>query len=495
MVFLYPTPFDSKNSTIFFLALSTLNPFRKVKYMYNLTDDSLDLSYRSVTTSSDDKYFIPSSVKVYRGMSGIQTNSFYTLTFTFITNFNLSEGQLVNGDTFDISFYREGNESVAIKTMTYSFGSALISINSTELESSPGVYTSEMSFQINVDDPEFDFEDSTKTTEYGTNVVLLDPSGGEVYLPEKVKVVLSLNAILGGQVSASFESGGFLSLFRNLDELMYSDIVVNESAPTWNEIATFDSSEDTPADAGADATTLTHYIDTDGGTGGIGLLYTSNGSWDSGVDITGAATDPVAASTDDAYYWNSTTGKLFQYDANTYVTSLNVKNIPLVHQSFFNDEASSTKFIKQLFVYIEMLKENLGKLETNTFFDLKFFNTYGDAQYYNTLTTNLELELDIYLKRNAWETGMDDTLRETVRLLVDNSNTVNALSISGIIRDLSVRFYNEIDHIDFKGLNGTFTQYIEKSSEINSNLFAPEYLNIPNENLGLIKVIKHPLDS
>ena len=170
--------------------------------------------------------------------------------------------------------------------------------------------------------------------------------------------------------------------------------------------------------------------------------------------------------------------------------TLNVKNIPLVHQSFFNDEASSTKFIKQLFVYIEMLKENLGKLETNTFFDIKFFNTYGAAQYYDTLKTNIALELDVYLRKGVDVSKATPLIRDHVRLLVDSANVNEKLSISEVIRDLSLQYYNEIDHIDFKGLNGSFQQHIEKIGGISQNLFAPEYLNIPKDNLSLIKIIQ-----
>jgi hypothetical protein len=136
-----------------------------------------------------------------------------------------------------------------------------------------------------------------------------------------------------------------------------------------------------------------------------------------------------------------------------------------------------------------MLKENLGKLETNTFFDLKFYNTYGNAQYYNTLTTNLKLELDIHLKENTYYEGLELTIKDFVRLLVDGANTIKSLKISDLIRNLTNEFYNQIDYVDFKGLNNTFAQYIGQTTTIKSNLFPPEYLNIPEENLQYIKII------
>jgi hypothetical protein len=179
---------------------------------------------------------------------------------------------------------------------------------------------------------------------------------------------------------------------------------------------------------------------------------------------------------------------LYQYDANEYITSVTIKDIPVVHQSFFSSEANQTKFIRQLFIYIDTLKENLGKLESNTFFDLKFYNTFGPSQYYNSLRTDMNLELDVYVYE--YSDTLESAIKDFVRLLVDGANRRKALRISSLIKDLTSSFDRYIDHIDFKGLNGTFTQYIKEDSTIFKNLFAPEYFNIPLENISSINVIE-----
>ena len=66
---------------------------------------SKSLSYRTVTNNSGSKYFIPSTVSVYRGMEGITTSNYYSFKFTYITNFNLKNEIIEGKDTFNLSFY------------------------------------------------------------------------------------------------------------------------------------------------------------------------------------------------------------------------------------------------------------------------------------------------------------------------------------------------------------------------------------------------------
>jgi hypothetical protein len=460
----------------------TLSPFKKVKYIYNLTDMSTNLAYRSVTNNSGGKYFIPSTVSVYRGMEGMETSNHYSFKFSFITNFNLRE-QMVTTDSFGLSFYRKGTETVPIRTMEFSS----FIIESDEDEENAGIFETTIELKVNVGPEEFNF-DTNKETDYGTNIIVLDPDDNTVALPSEVKVVLRFNNITNDSINMDFISGGFLTLFKNLDELMYSDVSINETEPQWNQISTFSSGV---ADPSGGTSEFSHYVNTvDGG------LWTSDGTdWTKDTNASPLieyAVDPTSPGiTDGVYYWNSEDNKLFQYDANTYVSSVKIKSIPLVHSSFFNGEESKTKFINQLFVYIDMLKENLGKLETNTFFDLKFYNTHGLAQYYNTLTTHIKLELDVHLKENVYDEGLENTIKDYVRLLVDQANENKSLRISDLIRTLTNQFYNHIDHVDFKGLNDTFSQYISQTRTLKPNLYAPEYLNIPEGNLKFIRVIDY----
>lgn len=160
-----------------------------------------------------------------------------------------------------------------------------------------------------------------------------------------------------------------------------------------------------------------------------------------------------------------------------YIKSIILKEVPVVHSSFFNNEANKTKFIKQLFTYIDLLNENMEKLETNTFFNLKFMNTYGYSQQYNSLTTNLDLKMTIYLKQGVdrSNTSIQNQIRDYIRVVVDKFNNEECLSVSTIITLVSAAYANYVDHIVFEGLNGTFTQYINK---LDSNQEVPEYFNL-----------------
>ena len=135
-----------------------------------------------------------------------------------------------------------------------------------------------------------------------------------------------------------------------------------------------------------------------------------------------------------------------------------------------------------------MLRENLGKLETNTFFDLKFFNTKGISQYYNTTSTDIDLKMEIYVR------GLSESLRsriqESTRILVNEANENNFFDVSRIITLLRASF-PEIRYIVFQSLNGLLAQEISFDREIPDYAFAPEYINIQPDKLKEgIKVVE-----
>jgi hypothetical protein len=484
---------DNDYYIIPFYTRITLSPFRKVKYMYNLTDDSTNLTFKNIVTTSKERYIIPSTVSVYRGIETVRASNYFVFTFNFVTNFNFSEFN--QGDIFDVSFYRTESKITPIRTARFNYSPSNTSSTSSKIElvsevneDSPGLFNSKAIIYFKVDEEEFDFNITNNTTEdYGTNIIILDSSDSKIKLPENIRVSMNIIGGTNKSLNIEFESGDPLTLFRNLDETMYSDVILNKISPKWdNQITGVTVSTTQPVSP--DLNDL--WIDS---TDDDYILKRYNGTiWVTETNVSVSSTQPLT--TVNNSYWINTSNplniRLYQYDSSVYINSITVKDIPLVHASFFNSEQSQTKFIKQLFVYINMLKENLGKLETNTFFDLKFYNTYGDSQYYNTPRTDIKLELDIYVPSNLYSLELENRIRDYTRLLVDNSNELNSLRVSDIIKNLTVSFNGIIDHIDFKGLNNTFNQYIEKIPTIRDNLYAPEYLNISKENLQYIKVIQ-----
>ena len=122
-----------------------------------------------------------------------------------------------------------------------------ITISSIEDEDNAGVFETVIELKVFVDDTNDEFIfDVNQETDYGTNIVVLDPEDATVALPSEVSVVLRFNNITNDSIDIEFISGGYLTLFKNLDELMYSDITVNETAPQWNQISLFTSGYGTP---------------------------------------------------------------------------------------------------------------------------------------------------------------------------------------------------------------------------------------------------------
>lgn len=179
-----------------------------------------------------------------------------------------------------------------------------------------------------------------------------------------------------------------------------------------------------------------------------------------------------------------------------------IKEVPVVHSSLFNgtEEYTNTEnrkngFISQLFTYINILKENLKRLENSTYFNLKFFNTYGPALLSDTGYTNIKLELQIKLISSivtdydaVAKEKLKTEIRGYIRKTIDRMNLNGHISISDLISLLTNpnTYGNYIDHITFVGLNNTFDQYVtvgEEDPEHKMLTIPPEWLNIQPEDI------------
>lgn len=173
-------------------------------------------------------------------------------------------------------------------------------------------------------------------------------------------------------------------------------------------------------------------------------------------------------------------------DSSGNVTELVVKSVPVV-ANYWIKSNNKDSFIEQLMVYINILKENANKLELNTSFNLKFTNTYGTSYYYDSISTNIRLKLNIYLNSNTVAnystselSSLINEIRSSIRNLVDISNEEKELSVSKIEASILSMYYDYIAHIDFVSLNGTFNQYIKQTSLASNSakLYPVEYFNL-----------------
>lgn len=371
---------DSTTSDYYFspfYIFVTLSPVKKIKYIYNLTDNSstLNVENDNIIFSNEGNYLNPVSCRVFRLLDGSTAESQYHFEFKFSSNIETLKGE---------------NIKIGVN-----FGDTTIvdSISDYDEEYSPDNNILKITANVKLDDTANEFKFSDK----GMKILL---AGKECEESAKIKLTLA-NTKNEKNVYYTDDS---LYLFRSLDEIMLSDISVNTKKETLEN--------------GTEKTT---------------------------------------------------------------VTGITIYDIPVVHSSYVNnDHSKQDKFVKQLFTYITLLKENLEKLETSTFFDLKFYNTYGPSQLYNTTTTNVELSLDIYL--NSPSNSLREEIRSYIRRAVDKSNENGCLKVSQIISLLSKNetYGQYIDYIEFAGLNGTFSQYIEKNfnSEENVRDYPPEWLNL-----------------
>lgn len=182
----------------------------------------------------------------------------------------------------------------------------------------------------------------------------------------------------------------------------------------------------------------------------------------------------------------------------TTVTTVTITSVPVVSADFFDaDNGGYTSyFISQLFSYITLLRENIGKLETSTYFDLKFYNTSGESKLYNAESIDLDLELEIvvldeYCEAYSVET-LTSLLREYVRVMIDSYNNEGAFKLSRLIADLTTFQISSayiVSHVNFKSLNGTFQQVV-KSNSTDTGIYPPEYFNLmrDSEKITVIKL-------
>jgi len=431
-----------------------LSPTRYVKYTYSCTDDTVDLKYYKYADStsnlvdttddanvSTDLYMIPVSASVYRGFnSSGEIDSYYTLSLTFTTNFSLnssdSDYQSLTGD---ISIT---NSEGLILSVTPTGSSSTLSSGDTN------TYKTTLKAILYVrseDTDDFNFIRLARDSTESNSLI-------SYYDSENLLFDLSSLKIGSYQLGIKYQTSSALTFFSHLDNIMSSSletaakVVYTETAVTESTFVTLKASLYTEAD------------------GVYSLL----------------ATDAVYSASE-VYYTKG-------IDSSAVVIQ-GIDEIPLVSSKFFSASTTSVSvedkmngFIKQLFSYISILKENTDKLETSTFFNLKFYNTSDVSHFYNTPTTNLHLGLNITLSISSERTDLEKEIRAYVRKIVDKSNKNELISVSQIEALLhnDDSYGSYISHIQFTGLNDTLTSTLQKVSDdtTNTTSYAPEWLNL-----------------
>lgn len=412
-----------------------------VKYIYNMTDSTSVLKYSKESSSlnSSEKYIIPEKVRLFRGFkedSIIEASDRYILTFFFKTNMELKKE--------DIS----GSINMTGKNSTISLPCTdIISIESSLNDDSS--YSVELSIAIDVViENQFEYNNNyantinlgkTNTSQESTN------DNGAFNESEILKFNFSNIEINNIEINniklegLELETTEPLVFFQSLDDIMESSIVrktVMEKVPKIDK------------------------------TTGKPLYYDKN-------NIETIAEKDSNNNPNQPIYISQPTGEV----------TFGLSELPVVHSSFFDSSFTNRRegFITQLFTYIKILKENLNKLETSTFFNLKFYNTYGDSKFYDTPYTNVSLGMCITLKDKYKDnSNLMNEIRSYIRKIFDKMNDSQAFSfstINALLRDTK-SYGNYIEDIEFNDLNGGLTQSIGRIPDVAEEDYPPEWLNL-----------------
>ena len=135
-----------------------------------------------------------------------------------------------------------------------------------------------------------------------------------------------------------------------------------------------------------------------------------------------------------------------------------------------------------------ILKQSLNKLEANTTYDFKFYNTCGRAQYYDCMKTDLDLLLVVTLaKKYANNETLKTQIRDYIRIYIDSCNNNNEFYMTGLVVACTGAFNQTatsadvIKNIEFRSMNGAMDDHILPFSDSADKeyMFVPEWFTLP----------------
>ena len=163
-----------------------------------------------------------------------------------------------------------------------------------------------------------------------------------------------------------------------------------------------------------------------------------------------------------------------------------LQSIPMIRYSYLMDELRLNEFIDYLQYrknYIDMAQRIL---EDTFNVDLKFFNTYGPSLLFNIGrhnqevldSVNISLNFDIKLNSVSTTEILFD-VKDSIKSQIENINEIDSVHMSNICAYIKQEYSNDIDFIEFTGLNtyNATYQYLEHR-EPDVLLEVPEFITV-----------------
>lgn len=148
-------------------------------------------------------------------------------------------------------------------------------------------------------------------------------------------------------------------------------------------------------------------------------------------------------------------------DIYTTHAGFHVMRVPCIRRSYATIESNLSNFVDNINYKKAYIDNALYILEDNFLIDFKFFNTYGPSRTY-TLDragtqlidrVNLTLEFELKLLQNSDKNTKDYILKD-IKDTIEDLNDISSLHIPNLITDITTKYRESIEYLEFKGFNG-----------------------------------------
>ncbi len=163
-----------------------------------------------------------------------------------------------------------------------------------------------------------------------------------------------------------------------------------------------------------------------------------------------------------------------------------IKSVPVIKHSYLNTEANIQALVDQFNYEKAYIDKATYLLENNFLIDFKLFNTYGNSSMFTIDKAgkqlvdriHLTLNFDVRLLKTS-DNYTKDYILVDIKSAIENLNDMSSLHIPNLITDITNKYRNSIEYIEFTGFNeyGPGVQHLYKQEKDDVTI-VPEFLTV-----------------
>lgn len=161
-----------------------------------------------------------------------------------------------------------------------------------------------------------------------------------------------------------------------------------------------------------------------------------------------------------------------------------IKGVPVVKQSYINNEEKINNFIYQIDKRKEYINYSLSILEDSFGIDFKFFNTYGPSNLFTIDQLNLLNKVNLNMKFRIKIIANTDKyivsyITKDIKEYIEDINQISDLHIPNLVTFITNKYSEQLVYFEFIGINdyGPGNQHMYQNTDTNNSI-VPEFLNI-----------------